>query len=51
MNLNKILGVSEIVCGIFYFQFRFVFIKVYIYFCSTKSMDFLILKRHKCFQN
>ena len=35
---------------IFHFRLRFVFIKV-LYFCSTKSMDSLTLKRHNSFQN
>ena len=36
--------------GISHFQFRLVFIKLYI-FISTKSMDFLTLKCHNSFQN
>ena len=42
---NKIC-ISESVCGIFHFSFRFAFS-----FCSTKSVDFLTLKPHNSFQN
>ena len=43
---------SKIMCGIFQFQFGFVFIKVYIFvqrYGSTKYMDSLTLKRHNSF--
>ena len=40
---------SKIVCGIFYFRFRLVSMKLYIF--STKNMDSLTLKRHNSFQN
>ena len=39
-----------IMCGIFHFRFRLVFIKLY-YFCSTKSVDSWTLKHHNSFQN
>ena len=41
---------SKTVCEIFQFQFRLVFIKLYIFFL-TKNMDCLIFKRHNSFQN
>ena len=50
LELNQKVCLSKTVCGIFHFQFRFVFIKVYI-FCSTKFMDSLTLKRHNPFKN
>ena len=40
---------SQTICGIFHFRFGFAFIKVY--FCSTKCMYSLALKRHNFFQN
>ena len=40
---------SKSVCGIFHFQFRFVFIKTY--FFSRKHIDSLTLKSHNYFQN
>ena len=47
-ELNHKVCISEFVCGIFHFRFRFVLIKD---FCSTKCIGSLILKRHNSFQN
>ena len=49
-ELKHKVRLSETVCGIFRFWFRFVFIKVYIFYW-TKCMGFLTLKRHNSFQN
>ena len=40
---------SRTLCGIFHLRFRLVLLTFY--FCSTKSMDSLTLKRHNFFQN
>ena len=40
---------SRTLCGIFHLRFRLVLLTLY--FCSTKSMDSLTLKRHNFFQN
>ena len=49
-ELKLQVRLSKTVCGIFHFQFRFIFIKVYI-FVQQKAMDCLTLKRHNFFQN
>ena len=41
---------SKTVHGIFYFRFRLVFIKLYI-FVKKNNMGYLTLKRHSSFQN
>ena len=38
-------------CGIFLFQFRFIFFIKSLYFYSTKRLDCLTLKRHNYFEN
>ena len=48
-ELKHKVGLSKTVCRIFHFQFRFVFIKVYVFL--TKCMDSLTLKRHNFFKN
>ena len=48
-ELRHKISLSTIACGIFHFRFCFVFISLY--FCSTKCMDPLTLKRHNSFQN
>ena len=49
-GLKQMVHPSKSVWGIFHFRFRLVFIKT-LYFCSTKSTNSLILKRHNSFQN
>ena len=49
-ELKHKVRLSKTVCGIFHFRFGFVFVKVY-FFCSTKCMDSLTLKRHNSCQN
>ena len=44
-ELKHNVRLSKTVSEVFYFQFRFVFIKV-LYFCLTKCMESLTLKRH-----
>ena len=48
-ELKHMVNLSKIVCGIFHFQFRLVFIKVHIF--SIKSVNSLTLKRHNSFHN
>ena len=48
-GLKHKVRLSKTVRAIFHFQFRFVFIKVYIF--STKIMSYLTLKRYNSFQN
>ena len=48
-ELKHKVRLSKTVCGIFHFRFRFVFNSLY--FCSTKFMHSLALKRHNSFQN
>ena len=49
-ELKYKVRLSKTVCGVFYFWFRFVFIKVY-FFCPTKRIHSLTLKLHNSFQN
>ena len=49
-ELKRKIRLSKTVCGILHFRFRFVFIKVYLYFCLTKGKDSLTLKRHAPFK-
>ena len=48
---------SKLKSGIFHFQFRFDSVEVnfclyfWLYFCLTKRIDYLTLKRHGSFQN
>ena len=48
-DMKHKVRLSKTVCGIFHFQSRFVFMSLY--FCLTKCMDSLTLKRHDSFQN
>ena len=49
-KLKHKVRLSKTLCGISHFRFRFVFIKS-LYFCSTKCMNSLTLKRHNFFKN
>ena len=48
-ELKHKVRLSKTVGGVFYFRFRFVFIKVC--FCLRKGIDSFTLKRHNFFQN
>ena len=41
---------SKTICGMFYFRFRLVFVKLYI-FVQQKASTLWILKRHNSFEN
>ena len=49
-ELNHKVHHSKTVWGILHHRFRFLFYES-LYFCSTKGMDSLTLKRHNSFQN
>ena len=49
-ELKHKVHLSKTVCGIFYFRFRLVFIKIYIFF-STRIMNSFALKHGNSFQN